>query len=238
MRKIFIAAWLATVPFVSNLALAEEPVPIESIQVTAVRERLVSYQQSYDLARKVQEASSGRVALGIRLIAARSDVRLDDLHLSLDSDTESLSISVGEGGIFIVPVNERIAQEKGTYSINKKKGDVDYTLIFLPAVGAATWTIGLMRQVIADAKNAAAKVVPWYLKPFATQIDSVAVCTKESGVAISIMNGDALVSTVKTEKKDTDDGGRTVFCKRFNGTDKFEDALRVVVPEGAEVILL
>lgn len=238
MRRSFIASWLTVVPLVSNFAFGEEPVLFDKIQVIGARVRLVSYQQTYDLARKVQTASGGRVALGLRLIATRPDVRLDDLRLSLDGDTESLPIPLREGEIFIVPVNDRIAQENGSYSVNKKKGDISVRPVFLPVVGKTEWTIGLMRQVVASANNSIGVVVPWYMRPFMGQIDSVAICTKEAGVSIPIMNGDDVVSLVNTEKKDIDEIGRTVFCKCFNDSDKFEDSLRVVLPEGAEVLLL
>jgi len=53
-------------------------------------------------------------------------------------DQESVPIKMREAGVFAVPAVDRDA-----------------------------WTIGLMTQVVSDARNARGKILPWYQRPFA-----------------------------------------------------------------------
>ena len=190
------------------------------------------------MAKKIQTASNGHVALGVRLIPSKPDVRIDDIRIWLEGTEKSMPIKINEGNIFVVPIDDQIAAEKGNYSVNKKKGDLSARIIILPGVPAKEWTIGLMKQVIVEANVAIKKTAPWYFLPFVTSVKSVAVCSKQANVNVQIMNGATAFATVATNSKATNDSGQPVFCTYFDERTEYADSFHVSVPESAEVLLL
>ena len=225
------------------LAQSEQPADqsadqVQTVEVKGARERLVPYKESYELARKVRDASSGRVAFGLRLVPAKPDVRLDDIRLWLGEDGDAAPVAVREGGLFVVPINDKVAASGGHYSINRKKGDLNVRVAIMPNVPKDTWTIGLMQQVANDGKAAVNKLLPWYMRAFGIGVDAVAVCGKNAGMPIQVMNGAEVAGTVTADKKGTNDIGQPVYCKHFTNAEKFDAAYKVVIPEGAEVLLM
>jgi hypothetical protein len=237
MRTLYTSVLLVTALTASSIVFADEAPPATTIEIQGVRERLVPYKESYEMAKKVQVASEGRVALAFRLVPTKPNVRIDDVQIALEDDTESIPINVLSGGIFVVPVNDAIAKQDGSFSVNKKKGELGARITLVPSV-QKEWTIGLMRQVVSDAQAATNKIVPWYQRAFATKITSIAVCSSEAGVPLQVMNGKDVVAKFQLNEKATDDVDRPVFCKHFNGDDKLEENLTVAIPDGAQVVLL
>jgi hypothetical protein len=238
MRTLYTLLLSTTILTVSSFVFADDEAVTATIEIQGVRERLVPYKESYEMAKKVQAASEGRVALALRLIPTKPNVRIDDVQLSLEGETESVSINVLAGGIFVVPVNDEIAKQNGSYSVNKKKGELGARIILVPSVARKDWTIGLMRQVVSGAQTATSKITRWYERPFTTKITSVGVCSNQADVPLLVMNGKDVVAKFQLNEKATDDVDRPVFCKHFNGDDKLDDNLTVAIPEGAEVVLL
>lgn len=247
MKKISLAAMLLCV--LGGSAAAQDSAPaasaagtdaaqVQSIQVKGARERLVPYMESYALAKKVKEASNGRVAFGLRLIPATPETTLDNLQLWLGEGENATPVPVGEGGLFVVPINDSVAAEKGHYSINRKKGELKVRVALLPNVPRDAWTIGLMQQVVQDGQAAVKTMLPWYMRAFGIGVDAVAVCSPNAGMPVQVMNGDEVAATFTTDKKATNDIGRPVFCKHFVAADHLDASYKVVVPEGAEVLML
>lgn len=223
--------------FLPCLSFAQDIV-LDPVVITGTKQRSVPYKESYELAKKVHAATQGRVVLGIKLFAARAGVSMNDISLWLDGADESLPVHVGEGGVFTVPINDRIAEAHGAYAINKKKGDVGAKLIILPGVPPSEWTVGLMRDVISDAAKVLPQLVPWYLRAVAGRVTSVSVCTRETGAAIALQSGETVVGTFNTEAAAVNEAGQKVFCHHFKPDDTLDRALRVVIPSDAEVLLL
>lgn len=247
MKKFPLSAMLLAVLSCSAIAQVAEPAApadesgaadVQIVEVKGARERLVPYKESYTLAKKVKEASSGRVAFGLRLIPAKPAVTLDNIRLWLGDEDNAVPVPVGEGGLFVVPINDKVAANNGHYSINRKKGELDVRVAILPNVPRDAWTIGLMQQVVQDGKAAVKKLLPWYMRAFGIGVDAVAVCGKNPGMPIQVMSGSDVAATVTADKKATNDIGRPVFCKYFTAADQFDASYKVVVPEGAEVLLL
>ncbi len=238
MRTLYTSILLTAILAVGSSAFADEASTVATVEIQGARERLVPYKESYEMAKKVQMATEGRVALALRLIPSKPNVRIDDVQLSLEGETESIPINVLAGGIFVVPVNDDIAKQNGSFSVNKKKGDLGARLVLVPSVARKDWTIGLMRQVVAGAQSAAIKITPWYERAFMTKITSIAVCSSEAGAPLQVMNGNDVVAKFQMNEKATDDADRPVFCKHFNGDDKLDEHLTVAIPDGAQVVLL
>ncbi|MET0265509.1 MAG: hypothetical protein ABW202_07845, partial [Duganella sp.] len=206
-------------------------------EVKTARVRFVSYKESYELAKKVQLATSGRVAMGILLVPAKPGVRVDDVQLWLDGEKTSIPVSVHHG-LFVIPINDEIAAGNGSYSINKQKGDVTARVAVLPAIAQNAWTIAKVRQSLADAVNAVDKFTPWYQKPFAMKIRAVAVCSNQAGMPLKLFNGNELVAELTTSEKSTDDSGQQVFCQSFAKDTQYDDAVRLDIPAEAQVLFL
>jgi len=94
---------------ISLASAQEEDATHQVIEIKAQRERMVAYQQSYEMAKKIQTASNGHVALGLRLMPARSDVRMDDIRLWLESTSTSVPVKLRDGNVFLVPIEDQIA---------------------------------------------------------------------------------------------------------------------------------
>ena len=234
----FLTLSLALLFPVSHANAQEADTPPQAVEIKAVRERLVPYKDSYEMAKKLQQASNGHVALGVHLMPTKADVRMDDIRIWLESDEKSIAIKMREGSIFMVPVDDQIAAEKGNYSVNKKKGDLSAAIVILPGVPENEWTIGLMKQVIGEANVAIKKTTPWYLMPLIVSVKSVAVCSKQPNVNVQIMDGVTVIATVATKTAAKNDSGEPVFCAFFDSHTEYADGLHVSVPESAEVLLL
>lgn len=219
-------------------AAAEEPAGQERIDVTAHPVALLPYRKVYDAAKLVRDASGGKIAFALRLQAKDGTPPLGEVRLSLASESETLPLPLRTGGIIVVPVEERIAAEKGDFVLNRRKGTTQASVLLLPMVADDAWTVGLMRQVVADGQKAIKEAVPWFLRPFAPGVHSVSICGRTAGMPIVLLRGDAPAATVAADARTRNDAGETVFCKHFDGKDGLDEALRVQVPAGAEVLLL
>lgn len=244
MRKIVLAASL----IFSLPVLAQEPqsapaappaevkeqVP-ETVEIKAARTRIVQYKDWYEMGKKVRDASSGRVALALQLIPANKDVKVSDVRLWLETDEKVIPIKVMEGGVFVVPVEDQMAAQGAQFSVNKKKGELQAKIIILPNVERDAWTIGLMKQVVSESRDAVKKFTPWYQRPFIRNINAISVCAKNTGGSVQVLDGDKAVASVEMDKEDKNNIGQTVYCKHFNGEDKFADSYKVAIPSQAEV---
>lgn len=211
---------------------------VQSIEVKGTRTRLVSYKEPYDIAKKVQRATDGRVALGLRLVPSKPGVRVDDIKLWLEGGNDSIPVKVSDGGVFVVPVKDEIAAHDGQFAINKQKGDLTARVVIVPAIDRHAWTLGMVRKSIADAKSAVDEFTPWYQKPFAMRVNTVSVCTKAAGEPVSITQGGAVVATLQTSDKATNDAGQPVYCQHFKGDEKYDQASVLGIPDDAEVLFL
>lgn len=211
---------------------------VQSVEVKGTRTRLVSYKEPYDIAKKVQQATDGRVALGLRLVPSKPGVRVDDIKLWLEGDNESIPVQVSDAGIFVVPVKDEIAAHDGRFAINKQKGDLTARIVIVPAVARNAWTLGMVRKSIADANSAIAEFTPWYQKPFAMHVNTVSVCTRVPDVAVDIVQGGAVVATLPTTAKAKNDAGQPVYCQHFKGDEKYDQASVLHIPDDAEVLFL
>ncbi|QNM95434.1 hypothetical protein [Chitinimonas koreensis] len=218
-------------------AAAEEPVEAAQIDVTAHPVALLPYRKVYEAAKRVRDASGGQIAFALRLRAKDGTPPLSDVRISLASERETLPLPVRAGWIVVVPVDERIAAENGDFLLNRKKGTSQASVVLLPTVADDAWTVGRMRQVVASGQQVRAQV-PWFLRLFAPDIHSVSVCGRAAGMAIVLLRGDVPEATVTADAKSRNDADETVYCKHFDGKDGFDEALRVQVPSGAEVLLL
>ena len=231
---------LATISF-QHAVLAQEQTANDAprvIEIKAEREHLVDYQQPYEAAKKTQVASHGHVAFAYQLVPKNSTTRIDDVKIWLESPSKSIPIKILDGNFFIVPVDDQIAEEKGKFAINKKGGEVTGVPSWIQVVPNKDWTIGLMKQVIDETNLAINKFLPWYGRPFAPKVKSIAVCSKEPSLEIQIKDGDKIAGSVVTKDAEKNDANRPVFCTRFDASTKFSDDSRVVVPDSAEVILM
>ncbi|CAN5742981.1 hypothetical protein BH11PSE12_BH11PSE12_04600 [soil metagenome] len=161
MPRHFFSALLSALFFSSSVVLADEvDTPVDSVDIKAAHERLVPYQNTYELAKKLKLASGGRVLLALHLSAAKPQVKIDDLKIWLEGDTESIPVNLQENGVFIVPVNDQIAAQKGHYVVNKKKGELMANYVLESNIAKSTWTYGLIRHTLSDVRNAVATSFP------------------------------------------------------------------------------
>ncbi|WP_157814719.1 hypothetical protein [Janthinobacterium sp. 64] len=237
MRKLFIGYAFSALLLGNSVVYAQETESVQTVEVKSIRVRFVSYKESYALAKKVQIATSGRVAMGLMFTPAKPGVQINDIQLWLDGEQSSTPIKVTKG-IFVVPVNDEVAEQNGSYSINKQKGELNVRITVLPAIANNAWTIGKVRQSIIDATNAIDKFTPWYQKPFAMKVNSVGVCSSEAGAPVKLMNGDVVVTALVTSEKNTDDSGHQVYCQSFASDAKYDDNLRIDIPDNAQVLFL
>ena len=215
---------------------ATEQTPEQVIEIKAKHEGMMPYQELYEYAKKTQSLTQGHVAFIIQLKPLKPDVKMDDIRLWLESKSKSISIKILDGNLFIVPVDDEIATEKGQFSVNKQKGEIQGIGNWIPNVPKNDWTIGLTKQVIDESNTAIKKVMPWYSIPFLPKIKSIAVCTKQAGVEVQIKDGDNIVASVTTKDADKNDSNQPVFCTYFDKNTTYKDDLRIVIPDTAEVI--
>lgn len=219
-------------------------VPPQSVTVTAnapgaaPRVRFTAYRDSYLTAKKVWQVSRGNVVMALRLIPAKLSATIDDVRVALQGDGAPIPIKVGEGGVFIVPLNEEIADQRGSFLVNKSRGELTASMVIQPSVARDAWTVARVAQVLHDARLAVRAITPWYKRPFASDVQSLAFCAQEQGSALQLMQGEQLIATIPMNQPAVNDIKQPVYCKAFDGEDKYPGHYRVVMPEQASVLLL
>ncbi|WP_150130884.1 hypothetical protein [Janthinobacterium sp. LM6] len=225
-------------------ASAEETLPSQTVTVTASsdakapRVRFTAYRDSYLTARKVWQVSSGSVVMALRLIPAKLSATIDDVRVALQGNGAPMPIKVSDGGVFVVPLNEDIAAQDGTFLVNKSRGELTANIVLQPSVARDAWNVKRVGQVLQDARRAVRAITPWYKRPFASDVQSLAFCAAERGSALQLVEGEQLIATLPMNEAAVNDINQPVFCKIFDGEDKYPGHYRVVLPEQATVLLL
>lgn len=239
-------------PFAAMLLLAAAanagaddaaPTAMQKIEVKGNLERLVPYKTPfYEMARKIEELSRGRLVLGIQLRPTNPGGKVDDLKLRLESDSEVIPVEVDRTGFFVVPMVDRMARrDDARFSVNKRKGSLMASAVLLPAVPRNAWTVGGVRQIASDLRAALGAMAPWYLKPMAVVTargHGVSVCAGNTGADVRVVDAGATVATLPLDMMARDHANRPVFCHTFDGKEPYGDSSQIVIPDEARVLLL
>lgn len=241
----------APVPAVPAPAAETEPVASELLEVTPQsvtvtannmaappRVRFTAYRDSYLTAKKVWQVSRGNVVMALRLIPAKLSATIDDVRVALQGDGAPVAIKVGEGGVFIVPINDEIAAQDGSFLVNKGRGELTANMVIQPAVARDAWTVARVAQVLHDARLAVRAITPWYKRLFSSDVRALAFCAPERGSALQLMQDQQLIATLPMMDAAVNDINLPVYCKMFDGEDKYPGHYRVVMPEQATVLIL
>jgi hypothetical protein len=212
------------------------------VEVKAARTRLVPYKDLfYPMAKAVQKNLAGRAALAVQLRPARAGVRTDDLAVWLEGDGESLPVRAGEHGLYIVPVADRIAQQEGSFSINKHPSDLRANLVLVPTLSPDAWTIGEVRRLLHDVHATIDPLVPWHHRLLTwafTRKLGVSVCSLSARAHVEVVDGDRLLARYPTSEPARNHANAPVYCHRFTGHEDFDPRARLVLPEDAQVLLI
>ena len=230
---------------------APEPVAAELLEVTPQsvtvtasnmaappRVRFTAYRDSYLTAKKVWQVSRGNVVMALRLIPAKLSATIDDVRVALQGDGAPVAIKVGEGGVFIVPINDEIAAQGGSFLVNKGKGELTANMVIQPSVPRDAWTVARVAHVLHDARLALHAITPWYKRLFASEVRSLAFCAPERGSALQLMQDQQLIATLPMNDPAVNDINVPVYCKMFDGEDRYPGHYRLIMPEQATVLIL
>ncbi len=216
--------------------------PVQTVEVKGPRSRLVPYRDLfYPMAKAVQHALGGRAALAVQLRPTHQAVRVEEVQVWLAGDHETMPVARRADGLFMVPVNERLAEDHGHFLINRRSEDLSVNLVLVPTLPREAWTIGAMRHLLEDARGAVGKLLPWYQKPMVWAVTrklGVSVCSRLRDVPVALLDGERVVATVHTSQESRNHAQETVFCHRFDGSEDYPENTRVVIPEDGEVLLM
>jgi len=218
------------------------PAAVQRVEVTGARTRLVPYADLfYPMAKAVQQALGGRAALAVQLRPTHQGVRTDDLEIWLEGAHELVAVRPERSGVFVVPVLDQVALDKGHFLINKRKEDLSVNLVLVPLLAADGWTIGGVRSLLADARGSVGKLLPWYRKPVVWAVTrrlSVSVCSRLRDAAVTLVDGGQVLARLPASEELRNYANETVFCRSFKGDEAYPPASRLVLPEDAEVLLM
>ena len=176
--------------------------------------------------------------MALRLIPAKLSATIDDVRVALQGDGAPVAIKVGEGGVFIVPINDEIAAQGGSFLVNKGKGELTANMVIQPSVPRDAWTVARVAHVLHDARLAVHAITPWYKRLFASEVQSLAFCAPERGSALQLMQDQQLIATLPMNDPAVNDINVPVYCKMFDGEDKYPGHYRLIMPEQATVLIL
>lgn len=227
----------------ANPARAEAPrESMHKVEVTGTRTRLVPYADLlYPMAKAVQQALGGRAALAVQLRGTHQGVRTDDLEIWLEGERATVPVRLEPSGVFVVPVSDQVAAEKGHLLINKRKDHINVNLVLVPVLPPHGWTIGGVRSLLEDARASVGRLLPWYQKPVlwaVTRKLSVSVCSRMRDAAVTLVDGNQVVARLAASEELRNYANQTVFCRSFNGDEAYPAASRLVIPEDGEVLLM
>ena len=58
-----------------------------------------------------------------------------------------MPIKVSDGGVFVVPLNDDIAAQDGTFLVNKGRGELTANIVLQPSVARDAWNVTRVGQV-------------------------------------------------------------------------------------------
>lgn len=209
-----------------------------SSEASPPRVRFTAYRDSYETAKKVWQVSRGNVVMALRLIPAKVSGTIDDVRVALQGSGAPVSVRVAEGGVFVVPINDEIAEQDGIFLVNKGRGELTASMVIQPAVPREAWTLERVAHVLRDARLAVRAITPWYKRWFSSEVKSLAFCAPERGSALQLKEGEQLIATLPMSEAAMNDINQPVYCKMFDGEDKYPGQYRVVMPEQATVLIL
>jgi len=226
----------------AQASLIDSPDTLQTVEVKATHKPLAPYKELfYPMAKAVQQGLGGRVSLAVQLRAARAGVRTDDLSVWLEGGGESLPVRAGEHGLYVVPVEDRIARQNGHVSINKNPKDVRANLVLVPTLAPDAWTVGEMQRLLHDVHATMAPLLPWHHRllswAFARRL-GVAVCSASPLAQVEVHDGSGVVARYPTSEPGRNHANAPVYCHRFNGKEDFDPRARLVLPDGAQVLLI
>jgi hypothetical protein len=223
-------------------AQAPQPQGLQTVEVKATHTRLVPYKDLfYPMAKAVQQSLAGRAALAVQLRPVRAGVRTDDLAVWLEGGGESLPVRPGEHGLYIVPVEDRIAENDGSFSINKNPNDLRANLVLIPTLAPDAWTIGEVQRLLHDVHATIDPLVPWhhrFLMWAFTRKLGVSVCSLSPHAQVEVLDGSRLLARYPTSEPERNHANAPVYCHRFTGNEGFDPRARLVLPEDAQVLLI
>jgi hypothetical protein len=242
MRRFFMLLVLPCLLW-AHVARAEAPPDaVQQVQVTGTRTRLVPYADLfYPMAKAVQQALGGRAALAVQLRGTRQGVRTDDLQIWLEGEHGAVPVRPEPSGVYVVPVVDQVAADKGHFIINKRKEDLSVNLVLVPVLPADGWTVGGVRSLLQDARGSVGKLLPWYQKPVVWAVTrklSLSVCSHMRDAAVMLVDGEQVVARLAANEELRNYANETVFCHSFRGDEGFPAASRLVIPEDGEVLLM
>lgn len=209
-----------------------------SSEANPPRVRFTAYRDSYETAKKVWQVSRGNVVMALRLIPAKVNATIDDVRVALQGHGAPVSVRVAEGGVFVVPINDEIAEQDGSFLVNKGRGELTASMVIQPAVPREAWTMERVAQVLRDARLAVRAITPWYKRWFSSDVKALAFCAPERGGALQLKQGEQLIAILPMSEAAMNDINQPVYCKMFDGEDKYPGQYRVVMPEQATVLIL
>lgn len=216
--------------------------PVHTVEIKGMRTRLVPYGDLfYPMAKAVRDTLGGRAALAVQLRSRHQAVRTDDIEVWLQGEHDAFAVKPEPSGLFLVPVDDRIAQEQGHLLINKRKDDLSVNLVLVPTLPHSAWTMGEVRHLLADARGALGKLLPWYKKPMlwaVTRKLAVAVCSRTRDAPVVLVDGGQVLASFVASEELRNYANETVFCRRFSGDERYPAGSRLVVPEDGEVLLM
>lgn len=227
-------------------ARAQSPIAagdgLQTVEVKATHTRLLPYRELfYPMAKAVQKSLAGRAALAMQLRPARAGVRTDDLAVWLEGGGESLPVRVGEHGLYIVPVADRIAEHNGSFSINKNPADLRPNLVLVPTLAPDAWTIGEVRRLLHDVHTSLTPLVPWhhrFLIWTSMRKLGVSVCSLSASGQVEVVDGGRVLASYPTSEPARNHANAPVWCHRFTGNEDFDPRARLVLPDDAQVLLI
>lgn len=223
-------------------AHAQTPDALPTVQVKAAHTRLLPYKKLfYPMAKAIQKSLPGRAALAFQLRPARPGVRTDDLAVWLEGGGESLPVRPGEHGLYIVPVDDRIAQLDGSFAINKDPSDLRANLVLVPTLPFDAWTMGEVRRLLRDVHTAIDPLVPWHhrlLMWASTRKLGVSVCSLSPHGHVEVVDGKRVLASYPTSEPSRNHANSPVYCHRFTGNEDFDPRARLVLPDDAQVLLI
>ncbi len=240
LLSLLAACVLCALP--ARAAAPDSPDKLQTVEVKATHHRLVPYKELfYPMAKAVQQGLQGRATLAVQLRAARAGVRTDDLSVWLEGGGLSLPVRPGEHGLYVVPVEDRIAQQDGSVSINKPPKDLRANLVLLPTLAPDAWTIGEVRRLLHDVHATMKPLVPWHHRLLAwafTRRLGVSVCSGSPLAQVEVRDSSSVLARFPTSEPARNHANAPVYCHRFTGNEDFDPRARLVLPEDAQVLLI
>ena len=233
-RRFASGVGLIVVICLPGSVIAEEAAPdtanATQVSVNSLRHpAMMSYRKAYEMLDKVQAATNGQLDLIVRVMPKEPTTSPADVKVWLVGPDIDRLIPINPDGIIDIPLDRAAYNANAELVSNQKKGALLIDFKLQPRFSETPIRYHSVVEMIALARDARDKLLPWYLRVLFPNISRIDFCSpsREASVSVTAEDGIMLRPADHIEK----DQHGALHCVRFGRAEPGLGPAALITPE-------